>query len=400
MEVTTKFMLLKRKKDEDGTIPVYMSLCENRRRLYISTGIAVSERDWNSRSQQVRKSHSNYALYNQVLTDLHNKAELELIRLKHSGILSADALKDVLQCSQAPKDDPTRHESATVNLIDYSWQYVEWLKSEKRFWDARHYGVVVRNMEAFQNGREIAITGFDADMLQKFQRYLLHKVGNSPNTTRKKLQRFRAIIKRALKDKLIDKDPYLLYDPVKKESTGKARLTFDQIKAMEGLMLPSGSDLWHARNYFLFSFYCAGIRFGDLCCLKWENIVDERLIYRMNKTRTVKNIKLLKAAVDLLKCYKERVEGHEFLIFPMLDLDPEASDPMALRQQISSRNVVVNRNLKTIAKMAGIEEKVSFHVSRHSFANYARKKGMSIYDISKALGHSSIRVTEDVPGLL
>ncbi len=33
-------------------------------------------------------------------------------------------------------------------------------------------------------------------------------------------------------------------------------------------------------------------------------------------------------------------------------------------------------------------------MSRHSFADYARKRGMSIYDISKALGHKNLQVTE------
>jgi integrase len=44
--------------------------------------------------------------------------------------------------------------------------------------------------------------------------------------------------------------------------------------------------------------------------------------------------------------------------------------------------------------MAGIEENISFHISRHTFADYARTAGMNIYDISKALGHSNIQITQ------
>ena len=39
-------------------------------------------------------------------------------------------------------------------------------------------------------------------------------------------------------------------------------------------------------------------------------------------------------------------------------------------------------------------KKISSHIARHSFADYARIKGIGIYDISKLLGHSSISVTE------
>ena len=34
------------------------------------------------------------------------------------------------------------------------------------------------------------------------------------------------------------------------------------------------------------------------------------------------------------------------------------------------------------------------HIARHSFANIARQKKANVYDISKALGHSSLKITE------
>ena len=37
---------------------------------------------------------------------------------------------------------------------------------------------------------------------------------------------------------------------------------------------------------------------------------------------------------------------------------------------------------------------VLFHIARHSFANIARQKKANVYDISKALGHSSLKITE------
>lgn len=35
-----------------------------------------------------------------------------------------------------------------------------------------------------------------------------------------------------------------------------------------------------------------------------------------------------------------------------------------------------------------------FHIARHSFANIARQKKANVYDISKALGHTSLKITE------
>ena len=44
--------------------------------------------------------------------------------------------------------------------------------------------------------------------------------------------------------------------------------------------------------------------------------------------------------------------------------------------------------------MAGIDKPLSTHIARHSFADVARSAGWSIYDISKALRHSSVEMTE------
>lgn len=37
---------------------------------------------------------------------------------------------------------------------------------------------------------------------------------------------------------------------------------------------------------------------------------------------------------------------------------------------------------------------ILLHIARHSFANIARQKKANVYDISKALGHTSLKITE------
>ena len=50
--------------------------------------------------------------------------------------------------------------------------------------------------------------------------------------------------------------------------------------------------------------------------------------------------------------------------------------------------------MNKLAEMAGVTKKISMHIARHSFANIARQKKANVYDISKALGHSSLKITE------
>jgi len=61
---------------------------------------------------------------------------------------------------------------------------------------------------------------------------------------------------------------------------------------------------------------------------------------------------------------------------------------------LSGRTPKINEHLKTIARKVEIDKKLTSHVARHSFAEIARVKGVPLYDINKALSHSSLAITE------
>lgn len=56
-------------------------------------------------------------------------------------------------------------------------------------------------------------------------------------------------------------------------------------------------------------------------------------------------------------------------------------------------NVHYNRLLKAVAALSGIDENISSHVSRHTFAVMCAGAGISIEVTGKLLGHSSIKTT-------
>jgi integrase len=59
-----------------------------------------------------------------------------------------------------------------------------------------------------------------------------------------------------------------------------------------------------------------------------------------------------------------------------------------------SSNAAVNRALKIVAKDCKIP-KIGFHEARHTFAYHARKTGFDLFQLSRALGHSSLTITQN-----
>ena len=68
--------------------------------------------------------------------------------------------------------------------------------------------------------------------------------------------------------------------------------------------------------------------------------------------------------------------------------------PEEAYSQISSATAYINKNLKMLAKKAAIEKPLSFHITRHTWATRARRKGISIDKVSKLMGHAQLRETQ------
>lgn len=393
MALTINFTQLKRKKKKDGTIPIYIRITKDQKSRYKSTGISVHPKYWNADKQVIRKSHRRNTHLNRKLRETIRDIQKNRDELEKQDNLTLNTLKESVS-----------GETDLQSIHYYIKEYQKHLKKEDRYWERRHFKVVKGNIERFieEKDQTTALSQVDAQWIEHFQEFLLteggpknkngKRDGNSPNTVRKKLQRLKGMFNWLIKIKILKRDPFNIVEKVKANKVNsKSKLAYEQIETIENLALENGSKLWHVRNYFLYSFYNAGIRFGDLCTLTWDHIIDGRLVYAMHKTGKQKSIKQLQSMQCILDLYKP-VKTADNYIFPILDKKYE--DSRELRKRIGTHNTMINKRLKKIAQKADIETNISFHVSRHSFAHYALKKGMDMYSISKALGHSSLTVTE------
>lgn len=364
-----------------GEAPLYLRVIKHRKTAYQSIGLCVKPTDWNKDTCRVRKSHPNSQRANNFI--LHKLAEAQNkvleIETKNSSI-KASKIKEIL-VGKSPQ-----------SFIIYANKITDQLKETEQVRTYKRYKTVIKKLSDFLKGKDFMMDELTVSFLNDYDLYL-KKLGNCTNTIHSNLKTLRAILRRAINEDLLsrDKNPFFIYK-LKKAPTKKEKLTSEEIKAIIDLTLEENSTLWHCRNYFLFSYYNAGIRAGDLIQLKWGNIRKGRLVYLMDKTGSLKNIQLIPQTLNILSYYKS--EDNEGFIFPLLNNNIDYSDKFFLFSQVSSKNALINKNLKRIAVLSKIDKPITFHIARHSFSDIARKRGMNIYDISQALAHSSIKITE------
>ncbi|MEX2632629.1 MAG: site-specific integrase [Balneolales bacterium] len=382
---TLNFTLKTNKQKRDGTIPVYLRITENRRSRFISTGVSLHEKHWNPNQQQVRKSHPSYQAYNDELHTIKTQAENK-IRNGNGKDKSITELKDTIT-------GKGKHD-----FFSYAEQHLSALKSNGQYWNWKKKKVSIEKLKKFNKSDYLPFNAINGDMIERFCLFLKNKpYKNVNNTIAKNIEHIKTIYRRAHKHLNTELRLDVIEYTVKMTKTKKDKLTIEQIRALEALKLDHGSALCTARDVFMFAFYTGGIRFGDMCRLKWENISGDYLHYTMGKTANHTTVKLLSKARSILERYKK--DDPKVYIFPLLRNDRDYSDPIFEQRAISSRNVLINRNLQILAKMdemvkTGITANISTHIARHSFADYARTKEMSLYDVSKILGHSNLKITE------
>lgn len=386
-------ILYKHRQKASGKRPVYLRIADAGKTRYVSLREYVRPSRWDENAGRVRKNHPRAEEINKLIADKVSEAYDAVYRLKTEGIqASADALKEAL----APEEEPKSAE----DYFGFADEVIDALERRGQVYTYKRYKSVIKKFKGF-TGEPLAFDAVTPKLLRDFELHLIEHYGNAASTVQTNFNAIRAIYYRAIREGKAEQgaNPFFRFTPQKAPKPERGKVSLEELQSIESLELPEGCLRWHVRNYLLFSFYCAGIRFGDLAKLQWKNIKrdngDVRLDYRMSKTGTRKSIKLFPPALAILDHYApDGAESNgEKLVFPLIE-DYDISTPKKLVSAIGTQNAIVNRCLKDIAKQAEVECKLSFHIARHSFADVARQRGWSIYDISKALGHANITVTE------
>jgi integrase len=410
---TTFRLEIDSRERKDGLLQVYVRITQDRKLKRVKTDVFLRKRsDWNpkaSRENWVRTSDLDHVKKNQKLKDTLDELKETYDKQKKKGRVSISKV-----AKEYKKSD------VSPSFVEYAQSVTDELKAKGDIRSAKKYQDFTNKMKAYKP--RVTFADIDTEFIHKFETHLLTLPNQrhpdrllSVSAVQVQLKTFRAILNRA-KDisKLITVNPFDGFKIHQGDKPVKGKLTKEELDAINALELEVNSLIWHTRNAFMLSFFCAGIRAGDLIQLRWCNVShDGRISYVMDKNGKVRDLILVRQAKEILALYDGEHEKEDY-IFPFLDKsapwfkyvthEQRKVMPVKIKEQlyakISSVNTILNKYLGKMEDLAGLNKHISFHVSRHSFAYQAKRSEVDSMAIKKALAHTSLQTTEAYLGEL
>ncbi|MFY7671619.1 phage integrase SAM-like domain-containing protein [Tenacibaculum sp. MEBiC06402] len=366
-------------KKKNGTQAIRLRIfTSSRDSQYIDAGVSVKNSQWDSKKELVKK----HALEEQLNAKLNTlKTRVQKLYYENKGI----SAKRLLQIYKANVHYDTE------SFTDFYQSIIDEDKLKKKFRTAKTKQHYLDKLKMFSS--YVAFSDINHKFLKDYEIWML-KRDNRKNTIASNLRSIITVLNVAVRNGLIKENLARGYK-IEKENTVKQTLNLDEIQKIDELEIPKRHKAMNvARDMFLFCFYSAGMRFTDMCLLKWKNIKEDNIVYTMNKVKdrvgSTRTIPLNPKSKAILEKYKGL---NNTFVFPPL-YKAEFKDQEQIEYIIYIKNNNLNRALKIVADHCDIDKRVSMHMGKHSFADYAVKSEVSLLMISKLLGHTRLETTQ------
>ena len=193
----------------------------------------------------------------------------------------------------------------------------------------------------------------------------------SRNSARLTLQKFAACIHRAMHDGIINYDPTIQVDRIKKSEHHRQYLSVDEVQRL------MASDKPHEQVCNAFLFACmTGMRISDIRALRWRNVSRYDGHYRLDFAQKKTEGQMYLDISDMARGYMGATGEPDDAIFDL--------------PNCPACNAIIAKWMV----QEGINKHITFHCSRHTAAVAMLTGGAEIYTVSKVLGHSSLISTQ------
>ncbi len=375
------FYLRRYKINQDGTIPIYMRITVNGKRLDISVKRTLSDKNWNAGKGMAKGSRDEVVKLNNFLERLRSSV-VECYQELHlqKKLISVEIIKEKVM-----GDD--QKDFTLCKLIEYHNREQVGILAVGTL---KNYYTTERYLRKFliehYKTPDKYLTELTYSFIMNFEHFLRnhtpldhHRPLNN-NGIMKHIERFRKTISLAVTLEWMEKDPFTKYkqkfDPVERQC-----LNIEELKRIEQKDFEI-ERLQQVKDLFVFSCY-TGLSYIDVMNLKPDMIsvgLDGKdwIVTSRQKTLTRVRIPILEKARTIIEKYKTH---------------PKIVAEGGLLPKLSNQRL--NGYLKEIADLCGITKPLTFHIARHTFATtITLNNGVPMESVSKMLGHTKLSTTQ------
>lgn len=303
------------------------------------------------------------------------------------------------------------------DLAFYMQAVIEQLETDKKRSAVHTYTYALKSITEFYGGEGTPMPVdevFTPGRLKEYEEWMklegARKKGGEPkglslNTISTYMRNLKAVYNRLADDKVLPHNSKLFDDVYTKvESQTKRALEAEQMNTLlhaDMEALPKGVRC--ALAYFLLMFLFRGMPFIDLAHLRKKDVKGKCIVYSRHKTGRQMTVRIPKEAEELMEEFRN-YHSDSIYLFPILDGESEEEEQDRKNGKVKKDKELYkdylralrnfNLKLQRIAALLLPGVKLSSYTPRHTWATLAFHAGVSIGIICKALGHSSIKVTE------
>ena len=399
------FFLQKRKKwdgKRDFERPVVLSFNYHGKRLYMLTGVKVSENNWDDKKHRVKLAVNRAGEINDYLQRLDDKLnDAYYERLATGEEITNGYILDRLKNREK--------QEAKKSFWEHYEAYIQVKKTNTKHGNYKAMMTGYNAFKTFSTSQEIDVTldSVDAKLLSQYNDYLLSVKRNNNNTVSSQIKRLKRFLNAAEKQGLHKNQKYKDYTV--RETTSKHKfLNSDEVRSLIEVNLTSESEQ-RVRDIMVVGCY-TGMRYDDIKNFKKADIKEHRFegipeAYKAAHIRDGKTsgeliVPLLPVVLTIIKKYEDQPTKYAL---PHLSLKTfnEVIKNVAKKAKLNSlQKIDTFRGATLETKYVERWRIISSHYCRHTFITFCASSGIPINVVASITGQHPSTIIKHYLGVL
>lgn len=362
---------------KDGTL--FFQIIHFRQIRQINTNLRISREEWEATNTSIiiSSADSQRTMYlSSINKSLKNQqAKLSTIISILDNKASTYTAQDVVSMFFTPV--------TILGVGSFIRNLINELKKIGKESAAKRLEKILNSLLRYTDGNEVIWKDLTSTFILGYETFMI-KRGLCRNSTSFYMRNLRSIVNRAIGQGIEVPSHPFKYVYMGVDKTVKRAISLDMIRMIRDVDLNGNPELDFARNVFMFAFYTRGMSFIDIAFLKKSDLQNGVLTYSRRKTRQQLMVKI---EPETRKVIERLGKSKTSFLLPII------TEEKNIERQYESAYYRVNRNIRKVGEMLGLQTKLTLYVARHTWASIAHANNVALSTISKAMGHDSEKTT-------